>query len=96
MVEKIRHGTFSQFFVDQLPLRKSSQDSILRFDQVFPLGNHTDAFSNTGYRLSDKALELIEEWFLWYLQGTALEDSMLELFFQHIEDIKNDANSSVQ
>lgn len=90
-VEKIRHGAFSQYFVDHPPLPNGSQSSILRYDQTFPLGVHVDSYANTEYRLEDPAVEVLEEWFLWYLQGFVPEGQMLELFFQHIQSIQEDA-----
>lgn len=91
LVEKIRHGRFSQFFVDDLPL-KGEGESILRFDQTFPIGNHRHSFAETGVRLDEEPLSVIEEWFLWYLQGAIPAEGMLELFHQHIQDLETGAS----
>ncbi|MFT5497421.1 MAG: hypothetical protein ACI9TH_002827 [Kiritimatiellia bacterium] len=87
LVERIRHGSFRQFFVDQIPESKTSE-SILRFDQTFPLGVHSDSYRVAEWCLSGEAFAMTKEWFEWYLTGKVSGDDMLALFFEHIDHLK--------
>lgn len=67
-VERIRHAAYSRYFWDVLPGREG-HESILRFDQVQPVGFHHQAYGHFGYRLSREALCLIDEWMDWIIYG---------------------------
>ena len=66
-VERIKHATYPQFMWDILP--HTENESMLRFDQLQPLGIHHQSYSHTGYKLSEEALNLIDEWLYWYING---------------------------
>ncbi|MFA6809978.1 MAG: hypothetical protein WCR47_02865 [Desulfoplanes sp.] len=69
-VERIRHCEYPQFFWDSLPVPGSTKESILRLDQIQPLGTrHREAFEATPYRLSDDALAIMDEWLEWKFTG---------------------------
>ena len=70
LVERIRHARYRQFFYDRLPLGGTSE-SILRFDQMFPVSHNAQSHERTGFRLSDRALELLDEWLDWFVTGDA-------------------------
>ena len=65
-VEKIKHATFPQWFWDKLPLSGTSE-SILRLDQIHPVGNHHQTFSHTGFTLAEEAGKMMREWLEWFL-----------------------------
>lgn len=67
-VRRVMHAAFSRFFWDLLP-GGQGHESILRFDQVQPVGFHYQAYEHFGYRLSREALCLIDEWMDWLIYG---------------------------
>lgn len=77
LVERIRHGKYRQFFYDRLPLGSTSE-SILRFDQMFPVSHNWQSHERTGFRLSDKALSLVDEWLVWYATGDLREGELAD------------------
>lgn len=85
-VEYIKHAKCRQFFWDILPMG-SQEESILRLDQVQPLGIHYQSFDHTGYRLSHNALEIMDEWLNWFLHD--IDGEELSSFRELIKDFKN-------
>ena len=65
-IERIMHAEYSRFFWEFLP-GDWGHESILRFDLMQPIGFHHQAFEHTGYRLSEDALRLTDEWLGWVL-----------------------------
>jgi len=86
--ERIRHAQYPQFFWDILPMARG-EVSILRLDQIHPVGEHHQSFEHYGYRLSDDALKIVDEWLNWHLYDV-LGDG-LSFFRELIEDIMKDA-----
>lgn len=84
LLTKVRHAHFRQFFWDQLPI-PGGKESILRFDQTFPVGHEHASFSPTGYRLSEAALFVLDQWLNWYLNGS-LPDEDLNAFKELIAE----------
>jgi hypothetical protein len=64
-VDRIKHAEYSRFFWDDLP--GSGHESILRFDQIQPVGFHHQAFEHLGYKLSQESLGYIDEWLSWMI-----------------------------
>jgi hypothetical protein len=79
LVEKIRHARFRQLFYEKLPL-KTTSESILRFDQAFPLSHQSQSYVATGYRLGPLALAAVDEWFDWYITGILSREGELHEF----------------
>jgi len=67
-VERIKHANYSRFFWDMLP-DQNRLESILRFDQIQPVGLHHQAHEHLGYRLSDEAMLICDEWLNWLIYG---------------------------
>lgn len=76
LVQRIRWGEYPQYLCDRLPL-PGSQESILRFDQVQPLGSDPTVFELTDYKLTEEALGVVDDWFTWHLYGGIPEESFL-------------------
>lgn len=74
-VERVRHCEYPQFMWDSLPMRGGPEVSILRLDQMQPMGFHHHSYSLTGYKLSDTALEIMDELMQWLIWGGFQEDS---------------------
>ncbi len=71
--ERIMHAEYSRFFWDFLPGRYG-HESLLRFDQIQPVGFHHQAYDPFGFRLSKAALKLVDEWVDWLIYDRAGED----------------------
>lgn len=67
-VKRIRHCEYPQYMWDSLPNGRV-RESILRLDHIQPIGRHTDTYELTGYRLTDEALKLLDEWLMWLQTG---------------------------
>ena len=67
-VERIRRCEYPQYMWEKLPF-PGKQESVLRLDQIQPLGRHGSAFEATGFRLTGEALRLLDEWLDWLLKG---------------------------
>jgi len=65
-VERVRHVQYSRFFWDILPI-SSGKESMLRFDQIQPVGLHHQAFEKTDFRLCNEALGYVDEWLSWLI-----------------------------
>ena len=49
-------------------------------NRIQPLGRHYNSYELTKFRLSDDALEVIDDWIEWLLTGTLSRDGVLQLF----------------
>ena len=85
LLEKIKHATYPQLFLDKLPL-PGSDFSVLRLDHVQPIGSHYNAYERTGYRLSEDALAVMDEWLDWYIYDQILENGIILDFQMAIEE----------
>ncbi len=77
-VDRVRRCNFPQFFWDRVPL-PGAKESIIRFDQIQPMGKHQDAIEITEYCLSREALEVLDDWLYWYCFETVPEDGVLAM-----------------
>ncbi len=77
LVEAIRHCRWPQYFYEQLPLGKGPAESIMRLDNVHPIGRHQDCYELTDYRLSDNALAIVHDYWRWMNTGMLVENSEL-------------------
>ena len=82
-VERIRHCEYPQFFWDQLPI-SGVEESILRLDHLQPIGNHHNAYQLSEYKLSDDALEVVDELFRLLIWGEISEDSLIAMYREEI------------
>jgi len=77
-VERIRHAEWPQYFWDKLPGAGEGQESVLRFDQLFPMGKgDASAYRLTQHRLSEEALTVLDEWLRWAMFGLLNLDGAL-------------------
>ena len=65
-VDRIMQADYRAFFWDQLP-KAGGLGSILRLDQIQPVGFEHQAFKHCGYTLSDNALCIMDEWLDWLI-----------------------------
>ncbi|MBI2840462.1 MAG: hypothetical protein HYX75_19255 [Acidobacteria bacterium] len=78
-VERIRNAEYPQYVWDKLPA-DGPVESILRLDQLFHTGRHHMDYEKLGYRLSDHALPVIDDWLRWLLTERLPEDSVLAIY----------------
>lgn len=76
-VERIRHAEWSRYFWDMLPISQG-KESILRLDQIQPLGLHWQSHEKTGFRLCKEAISIMDEWLRWLLFG--VEEKTISTF----------------
>ncbi|MFH0782005.1 MAG: hypothetical protein V2B20_08660 [Pseudomonadota bacterium] len=65
--DAVRHAKLRQFMVDQLPISGGPVESILRFDQIQPIGFSHQACEKLGFRLTETALGIIDDWLSWFI-----------------------------
>jgi hypothetical protein len=86
-VDRIRSCESSQMFWDILPL-SGADSSILRLDQLQAIGRHHNSLEVTQWRLSETAMELMNEWLDWVRFDGIAEDSLLETAVGELNSIK--------
>ncbi len=83
-VERIKKCEYPQYLWDTLPMRSSTESSILRFDHIQPIGKDRDSYELTDYALKEDVIEfLLKEWLDWLLTGEIDAGSILN-------EIRND------
>lgn len=82
-VQRIQRVEYPQYVWDQLPIGGSDDGSIMRLDQVFPVGADPSNWQITPHRLSAEAMTFIDEWFSWHVTGGLPARGILE--FARIE-----------
>ncbi len=76
-LERVRQCEFPQFISDMLPLGVGGE-SVLRMDHIQPIGRHYQSIEFTEHRLSEDALEIIDEWITWIMTGMLPEDGLID------------------
>lgn len=75
LVERIQRCEYPQFMWDILPIKTQTRESIIRLDQIQPIGKTTSSIEFTDFCLSEEALQIIYEWLEWLMTGVVSEDS---------------------
>jgi hypothetical protein len=74
-VDRIRHCEYPQFMWDKLPLDSAPRSgSILRLDQIQPIGCHHHSFKVAPHRLSDAAIAVLDGLIQWVIWGAIPEN----------------------
>lgn len=76
-VERVRHAEYKQFFWDKLPI-PGPAESLMRLEQIQPIGGHYMSFEVKPWCLSEDALAVMDEWLDWHVYGSLQEDGVLE------------------
>lgn len=84
-VERVRHCEYPQFVWDRLPITGGPDESILRLDHLQPIGAHHNSYKISEFKLSDGALEIIDELVHWLIWGGVDADSLIALYRGEIE-----------
>jgi hypothetical protein len=83
-VERVRHCEYPQFLWDCLPI-SGPKESLLRLDHLQPIGTHHNSYELSEFRLSDQAMEVVDELAQWLIMGGVEEDSLIALYRTEIE-----------
>ena len=86
LVERTRHAEYPQFFWDKLPI-SGPKESILRLNHMQPVGTHYNSYELAGHKLSENAMELIDDYLQWVIWGGVPEDSLILDYRKQIESI---------
>lgn len=78
-VERINQAEYPQYILDTLPIGGGKKDSVLRLDHAQPIGRHQDSYEATEHCLTDAAMRLVDEWYLWLLTGQLEADGALDV-----------------
>ena len=84
-VDRVLNCFYPQFLVDWLP-HPGGEQSILRLDQLQPMGRHHHAYKPTGFRLSDSGLEIMDGWLEWLFRGSIPAEHILATTVQLLQD----------
>jgi len=69
-VNRIRKCEYPQYLWDKLPVPSLTSESILRLDHLQTLGKNPSSFEWTQYKLSDDAINILDEWIQWLMMGS--------------------------
>jgi hypothetical protein len=84
-VERIRHCEYPQFVWNPLPTKGGPTESILRLDQLQPIGAHYHSHRVSEFKLSDDALEVMDELLQWLIWSGVLEGGNIASYRELIE-----------
>lgn len=69
-IRAVKDVNFPQFSWDLLPIGKEPNGSLLRFDRTLTIPRKArQTYEDTGFGLSEQALEYMLDWFNFYLSG---------------------------
>lgn len=88
-VERIRHCEYPQFLWDSLSVG-GPDESILRLDHLQPIGAHHNSHEVSEYKLSDNALEVVDELTNLLIRGEIPEDSLTTMYRKEFQSTFND------
>ncbi len=86
-VERIRHCEYPQFVWNPLPIKGGPNESILRLDQLQPIGAHYASHRVTEFQLSEDALGVIDELLQWLVWGGVPEGGHIASYRELIEEV---------
>lgn len=86
-IKRVRRCEYPQFMWDKLPIGGSTKEALLRLDHIQPVGRHHDSIELTKYRLSEDALNILDDWLGWLIEGCFDEDSYLYALREEILSI---------
>ncbi|HEC99584.1 MAG TPA: hypothetical protein ENN18_04290 [Proteobacteria bacterium] len=87
LVERIQQCEYPQYMWERLPINKTPCESILKFDQLQPLGKHYKAYELTDYVLCEDALDILDDWLIWLIANKLPKESNLYEIREALLDI---------
>lgn len=86
-IERVRQGEYPQFLWDKLPIKSGPQESLLRLDQIQPIGTHHQAYKPLGYKLSEGALVVLDELISYQFSGGVPAAGIFAAYRELIEEM---------
>jgi hypothetical protein len=83
-IERVRHCEYPQFHWDKLPI-SGAEESLLRLDHLQPFGTHHDSYKILDYRLSDDAMDILDDLLRCLIWGGVTKDSMILAYRELID-----------
>jgi hypothetical protein len=80
-ISRVKACEYPQFFWDKLPV-PGADESILRLDQLQPVGGHYQSLEMTQFRLGEEAIPVMEEWLQWHFTGKIQEDGLIAFWLE--------------
>lgn len=87
LIARIQRCEYPQFIWDILPIHSQTKESIIRLDQLQPVGKSTDSIEFTNYCLTEEALGLVYEWMEWLMTGQVDEDSLFNEYREFLRSL---------
>ncbi|MBM9515046.1 hypothetical protein [Desulfogranum marinum] len=84
LVDRIQKCEYPQYMWEKLPLNDPPRESILKFDQLQPLGKHYKAYEITDYVLCDDGIEVMNDWIMWLTRNQMPSDSNLYMIREEL------------
>lgn len=88
LVTRIRRCEYPHLMWDRFP--GASTDSILKLDHIQPLGMDKSSCEVSEFRLSDDAIDIIDERLDWLFKGKLTPEGVLEFFRSELACAAND------
>jgi len=84
-VEKVKECKYPNYFWDHLP---EGKESILRLDQLQPVGKNPESLLHTKYCLSQEALKVMDEFLCWLFNKCLPkeDESYIRIFWNLLQD----------
>lgn len=88
-VERVKKCEYPEYMWDLIPSDTGSSftESILRFDQLQPVGNDAKNYKLCSHCLTKEALKIIDEWLYWVITGYLSVDDILFMFRKEMNEI---------
>lgn len=86
-VERVRRCEYKQFWWDILPETGWKTDSIMRLDQVQPVGRNHSIVEVTNHCISEIGLIIMEQFLEWFCYDRLAEDSELGYFKKEVSQL---------
>ena len=89
-IKRVKMAEYPNFLWDILPIatRSNREGSILRFDHIQPTGRHHDSYEWTEHCLSEKAMQIVDEWLHWLIEEEFPDSEDSELGYLREELLK--------
>lgn len=85
-LKRVRECRYPQYMLDKIPL-PGSEWSVIRFDQIQPIGRNHRSMVVTDYCLGGEAIGVVRDWVTWILTGQVVEDGAIDIFQEQMASL---------
>ena len=87
-IERVKRCEYPEYMWDLIPSNTGAlTESVLRFDQIQPIGDDAKNYKLTNHCLTREALEIIDEWIFWVITDHLAIDDVLSIYRKDISEI---------